>query len=96
MVSQELCIAGEGPGCDKAAEENPLIRSLQEKSMRNKEKNQRETLERYWKEGYGGYFSFGFDKVLKRDSKGAWYLGDPEDIFGQVRRRIGLVPTTSK
>ena len=92
MISQELCIAGEGPGCDSLAADSPLIRKLQEKSKENKDKNTRETLEKYWKEGYQSYFSYGYDRVLKKDSKtGAWYLGEPEDLFAPIRRRMGIL-----
>lgn len=56
VINAPECFNGSGPGCD--TEQSPLIRDLMEKSRTNKEKNERATLEKYWDEGYGSYFSF--------------------------------------
>ena len=51
-ISQAPCVAGEGPGCADAAEDNPLVKRLQENSRKNKEANNQAMLEKYWREGY--------------------------------------------
>lgn len=50
-ISAAPCVAGEGPGCADAAEENPLVKRLQENSRKNKEVNNQEMREKYWKKG---------------------------------------------
>jgi hypothetical protein len=46
VISAPECFNGTGAGCDAA--ESPLIRDLLQKSRANKERNERETLEKYW------------------------------------------------
>lgn len=70
------------------AEESPVIRELLEKTRANREKNDKETLEKYWARGYGDYFSFGLNKELVKDDDGKWSLKEPDDVFGAVQRRI--------
>jgi len=53
-ISQAPCVAGEGPGCVDAAEDNPLVKRLQENSRKNKEANNQAMLEKYWREGCVG------------------------------------------
>lgn len=65
-----------------------MIRELLEKSKVNKEKNDREVLEKYWAQGYGDYFSFGYNKTLKKAEDGKWILTDPDDLIAATGRRI--------
>lgn len=86
-MAADVCVAGEGPGCAAAAAESPLVRDLLEKSRVNKTKNETAARERYWKEGYGSYFSFGSNKVLEKDSAtGAWSLQEPDDFVTRTIR----------
>ncbi len=72
---------------------NPYIRELQERSRKNKEKNEKELLERYWTESYGSYFSFGYNKELKKDPEtGEWALVTPDDFITKAIRKAGLLP----
>lgn len=82
------CVQGEGPGCAANAEENELVGKLLEKSRANREKNDRELLEKYWKQGYGDYFSFGFNKDLIKGEDGKWRLQDPDDPFTAAAKQI--------
>lgn len=45
-------MAGEGAGCADVAEENPLVKRLQEQSRKNKDTNEQAMREKYWREGY--------------------------------------------
>lgn len=87
-ISKEACISGEGPGCAAAAEESPYIKGLLEKSKANKAKRDKDLLEKYWAEGYGTYFSYGFNKELIKDDDGKWKLQQPNDMRSQIERRI--------
>lgn len=49
VISVEQCFSGTGPGCD-AADASPIVKELIAKSKENKEKNEREMLEKYWDE----------------------------------------------
>lgn len=51
-ISSAPCVAGEGAGCAEVAEENPLVKRLQEQSRKNKDVNDQAMLEQYWKKGY--------------------------------------------
>lgn len=51
-ISSAPCVAGEGAGCADVAEENPLVKRLQEQSRKNKDTNEQAMREKYWREGY--------------------------------------------
>ncbi len=85
-------MAGEGRGC-AAAEDLPIIRELQERSRANKQKNEEATLDRYWREGYGGYFKFSVGKELVKDPEtGEWSLQKPDSGLAKAIRRAGVLP----
>lgn len=79
---------GEGPGCDVNGAESPVIRELLEKSRANKAKNDKEALENYWKQGYGDYFSFGYNRDLVKGEDGKWRLEKPKDLFTSIQERM--------
>ncbi|OSX68568.1 hypothetical protein BU14_2566s0001 [Porphyra umbilicalis] len=84
-ISQAPCVAGEGPGCADAAEDNPLVKRLQENSRKNKEANNQAMLEKYWREGYNSYFSFGYNQTLQKDeATGNWSLVSPENPLAKI------------
>lgn len=84
-------MSGEGPGCAERVDDNPLIRELQERSRQNKEKNDKAALEKYWSEGYGGYFSFGYGRELRKDpDTGEWSLVRPDDALAEALEKAGL------
>lgn len=86
-------MAGEGAGCDAAAGDNPLIRELQERSKRNKTRNDEAVRERYWREGYGSYFSFGYNRALAKDpDTGKWSLKELDDPVSTAIRKSGVIP----
>lgn len=87
-ISAEQCISGEGPGCEAAAAESPVIRELLEKSRTNRAKNEKKMLEDYWARGYGDYFSYGYNKNLVHGEDGKWSLEEPNDLRSQVERKI--------
>lgn len=91
VLSKGLCVSGEGPGCAERTEDNPLIRDLQEKSRANKDKHEQATRDRYWSEGYGSYFSYGFGRELRKDlTTGEWSLVRPDDEMAKAVERAGL------
>lgn len=88
IIQQPPCYKGDGPGCEASASENALIHKLLEQSRAKREQNDNTMLEKYWKQGYGDYFSYGFNKQLVRDQHGKWSLVDPDDVPSRVQRRI--------
>lgn len=89
------CFQGQGPGCDANASDNGVVGKLLQKSRENRDKNNQETLEKYWKQGYGDYFSFGYNKELVKGPDGKWFLRDPENPFSAAQKRLkDLVPDT--
>lgn len=65
-----------------------MIRELLEKSRANRAKHEKQTLEEYWARGYGGYFSYGYNKDLVHGEDGKWSLQEPNDLRSQVERKI--------
>lgn len=88
MLSKPECVQGEGPGCEANASENKYISKLLEKSKANREQTQKELLEKYWQQGYGDYFSFGYNKKLVKDADGKWSLQDPDNLFSNAQKRL--------
>lgn len=88
VISAEQCIGGEGPGCEAAASESPIVRELLEKSRANRARHDKETLEEYWARGYGDYFSFGYNKELVKGEDGKWSLETPNDLRTQMENRL--------
>lgn len=88
IISSPECFNGTGPGCAGAGEGNKLIEKLLEKSRANKERMEEELRNKYWKEGYGSYFSFGFNKELKQGSDGTWSLEQPDDFVSKFAQRF--------
>lgn len=84
------CINGEGPGCDASAAEAPIIKELLERSRQNHEKHDKARLEKYWEDGYKSYFSFGYDKELKRNEDGTYSLERAESITEKTLRSLGV------
>lgn len=96
-MSKPECTQGEGPGCEANGGENKYIEGLLKKSRDNREKNDQQTLEKYWKQGYGDYFSFGYNKKLVKEADGKWSLQDPDDLFTGAQKALkGLVPSENK
>lgn len=84
-------MAGEGLGC-AAADDLPIIRELQQRSRQNKKKNDQAALEKYWQEGYGGYFKFSVGKELVKDPEtGEWSLQKPGGVAKAIRD-AGIIP----
>ncbi|GAB0490212.1 hypothetical protein MMPV_009980 [Pyropia vietnamensis] len=84
-ISSAPCVAGEGAGCVDMAEENPLVKRLQEQSRKNKDVNNKEMLEKYWRKGYDSYFSFGYNQKLQKDeASGKWSLVSPENPIAKL------------
>jgi chromosome condensin MukBEF MukE localization factor len=90
VISAPECFGGYGPGCDAAASEAPIVKELLERSRANKEKNERETLETYWQNGYKSYFSFGYDRELIRADDGTYYLKRPESMIAKTLASFGI------
>jgi hypothetical protein len=89
VISAPECFNGSGPGCD--AEQSPLVRGLLENSRANKEKNARDTLEKYWEEGYKSYFGFEGKELAKQDD-GTYKLERPKSMIGNALRALGWEP----
>lgn len=85
-----MCVKGEGSGCEANASESPLVRKLLEKSRANRERNDQETLEKYWKQGYGDYFAYGNKKLVK-NRDGTWALEEPDDLILEIGKRIAAM-----
>lgn len=84
-ISSAPCVAGEGAGCAEVAEENPLVKRLQEQSRKNKDVNDQAMLEQYWKKGYNSYFSFGYNQQLQKDeATGKWSLVTPDNPIAKL------------
>lgn len=84
-ISSAPCVAGEGAGCADVAEENPLVKRLQEQSRKNKDTNEQAMREKYWREGYNSYFSFGYNQQLQKDeATGKWSLVTPENPIAKL------------
>ncbi|CAN8072849.1 unnamed protein product [Agarophyton chilense] len=96
IISKPLCYKGDGPGCEATAQDSELVRDLLEKSKRNREKNDKQVLEKYWRQGYGDYFSFGFNKELVKDEDGKWSLVDPKGFSTEVKRRLEALIKSTK
>lgn len=88
MLSKPECVLGEGPGCAANASESEFIAKLLEKSRANREETQRKLRDKYWQQGYGDYFSFGYNKKLVQDKDGKWSLQDPDDWFYVFVKRL--------
>lgn len=72
-------------GCADVAEENPLVKRLQEQSRKNKDTNEQAMREKYWREGYNSYFSFGYNQQLQKDeATGKWSLVTPENPIAKL------------
>lgn len=96
IVTSPQCFQGEGPGCDTNTSDNGYVAKLLQKSRENRDKNNQETLEKYWKQGYGDYFSFGYSKELVKGPDGKWFLRDPDNPLIAAQKRLkDLVPDKS-
>lgn len=96
IISAPECFGGVGPGCDASALEAPVIKELLEKSRANNDKHEQERRTKYWTDGYKSYFSFGYDKVLKRHDDGTYSLERPESLIAKTLRSLGVqLPSAS-
>ncbi|KAK1865209.1 hypothetical protein I4F81_007743 [Pyropia yezoensis] len=73
-ISSAPCVAGEGAGCAEVAEENPLVKRLQEQSRKNKDVNDQAMLEQYWKKG----------SYKKDEATGKWSLVTPDNPIAKL------------
>lgn len=96
IISSPECFNGAGPGCASNSTENKLIERLLEKSLANKSKVEQELQEKYWQEGYGSYFSFGFNKKLIRGDDGKWTLEEPDDFVASLVKRFRKTDSKSE
>ncbi|CAM9168911.1 unnamed protein product [Choristocarpus tenellus] len=70
ISNSEICISGTGTGCDSAAGGSDLIKTLQARSAENREKNERETLDKYNQHNYKDYFkTLNMRMVRHKDGK---------------------------
>ncbi|EJK46927.1 hypothetical protein THAOC_34382 [Thalassiosira oceanica] len=70
---------GEGSDCERLAGGNEYIKSLQRRSIENKEANERESLNAYYMKNYPDVFAVDGKKMVKK-TDGSFALYDTNDL----------------
>ena len=78
-IPSPYCANGEGSDCDRLAEGNEYIKSLQQRSIENKEANQRESLNAFYMKNYPDVFAVDGKKMVKK-TDGSFALYDASDL----------------
>ena len=83
------CIFGEGEGCAAAAD-SPIIKELQQRSAQNKEKYEKQMLDRYNFNNYKDYLGV-YDKTLVKHKDGSYEALTKDELMkGMKEKRIGV------
>jgi hypothetical protein len=90
VISSKGCYSGEGEGCAELAEENALIKSLQEKSAANKERN---TNVRFWlnERNWCNFRLHLLPSLLffpEQEARDAYYMKNYPDWFATVGKTM--------
>jgi hypothetical protein len=79
IIRSKGCYQGSGDGCVEVSEDNPLIQQLQQKSIQNRERNEREALYAYYMKNYPDFFNSIGQVMIKKSSDGTFLLVSPQE-----------------
>jgi hypothetical protein len=79
IIRSKGCYQGTGDGCAELSGDNPLILKLQEQSIRNRERNEKEALYAYYMKNYPDFFNTIGKVMIKKSSDNTFMLVTPQE-----------------
>lgn len=96
IIRSKGCYQGTGDGCAELSENNPLIEQLQQQSVKNRERNEKEALYAYYMKNYPDFFNSIGQVLIKKSSDNTFLLVTPQEAEGlkQLGRLTLEIPKT--
>ena len=79
IIRSKGCYQGTGDGCTELSENNPLIQQLQQQSIKNRERNEKEALYAYYMKNYPDFFNSIGQVLVKKMSDDSFVLMTPQE-----------------
>ena len=79
IIRSKGCYQGIGDGCTELSENNPLIQQLQQQSIKNRERNEKEALYAYYMKNYPDFFNTIGQVLVKKASDNTFVLVTPQE-----------------
>jgi hypothetical protein len=79
IIRSKGCYQGMGDGCVELSDNNALIQQLQQKSLQNRERNEKEALYAYYMKNYPDFFTSIGQVMIKKSSDNTFLLVTPQE-----------------
>ena len=79
IIRSKGCYQGTGDGCTEMSNDNPLIQRLQQQSVKNRERNEKEALYAYYMKNYPDFFNSIGQVMIKKSSDNTFLLVTPQE-----------------
>jgi hypothetical protein len=80
IIRSKGCYQGTGDGCTELSENNALIQQLQQQSIANRERNEKEALYAYYMKNYPDFFNSIGQVLVKKSSDNTFVLMTPQEV----------------